>query len=289
MWLCLIIVWPFLNYHKLMDNAIPQTLSRLTPPIDYYYEFVDRQGGYDRFKLKECIYYHQAVAHYFPIQKAESYGMLGFCEERLGQKPQAIAAYKQAIALNPDYFWPYYDVGVIFYNQAQYSKAEDYFIQAIELNPVKTIVLLSRSKVYNDVKLSSPKDHDYLQGLKQGRVSAYVLMMDSLFKTASYVELEKVAISGLKEDLGIDSILYYYAGVAVFYQKSIHNAVELLQAAVQKDPGNADAYYYLGLCLRLAGKPDMAGMLLAKATELHHQQGDNALIKQYLKARVRFF
>jgi len=175
---CFLLIWRILDYNQFIDNAVNQTMSRLTPPMDYFTEFVDKENHFDRFKLMNCLNYHQEVAHFFPFQKAEAYGMLGFCYERLGQIPQAVASYKQAIALNADYFWPYYDLGVIFYKQTQYSQAESYLTQALGVNPVKTIVLLSRSKVYNDVNLSRQKGPlDYLQGLEDGRKEAYILLM----------------------------------------------------------------------------------------------------------------
>lgn len=281
---CGLLVWHMLDYHQFINNAVPQTMSRLTPPVDYFKEFVDRDGNYDRFKLMDCIYYHKKVAGYFVYQKAEALGMLGFCYERSGERPQAIDAYQQAIASNPNYFWPYYDLGVIYYDQAQYARAADYLQQAVEQDPVKSIILLTRSKVYTDV---SGGQYDFIQGLKQGRVQAYALLMDSLTKTGSYGQLGRVAIYGLKEGLGEESLFYYYAGLAAFNQKSFVNAIGFLHAAIQADPYNADAYYYLGLCLRLAGKDDLAGVFLSQAAQLH-QHGDSE-IKKYLKARVRFF
>jgi tetratricopeptide (TPR) repeat protein len=180
------------DHDQLVKNAVDQTMSRLTPPMNYFTEFVDKQDHYDRFKLMNCVNYHQAVAHFFPFQKAEAYGMLGFCYERLGQDPQAVASYQQAIALNPDYFWPYYNLGVIFYRQAQYSKAGDYLTQGLKLDPIKTIVLLSRSKVYNDVNLSGQRAvSDYFQGLQEGRREAYLLMMDSLLHQQSGSTMEQ--------------------------------------------------------------------------------------------------
>jgi len=285
---CSFIVWKLLDTHELMNNAVPTTLSRLTPPIDYFNEFVDRQDHYDHFKLMDCIYYHKAVAQFYPIQKSESYGMLGFCYERLGQQAQAVDSYKQAIAANPDYFWPYYDLGVIFYNQAKYAQAEDYFHQAIARDPVRTIVLLNRSKVYNDVKLSKQDGrYDFLAGFKQGRVTAYILLMDCLYKTGSYAQLWKAATNGIDEGVDTQGVFYYYAGLAAFNLKSFPNAIFFLQNAAQRDPTNADAYYYLGQCLRVAGKEDMAGMFLAKVAGLHHQGYTG--IKKYLEARVSFF
>ncbi len=174
---CFFLLWRMVDYHQLADNAINQTMSRLTPPMDYFAEFVDKESHYNRFKLMNCLNYHKAVAHFYPFQGAEAYGMLGFCNERLGQESQAITSLQKAIALNPDYFWPYYNLGVIFYRESQYSQAKDYLSQALEQDPVKTIVLLSRSKVYNDVNLSRQQGPtDYFEGLKEGRVEAYLLL-----------------------------------------------------------------------------------------------------------------
>ena len=183
---CLCLLWPLFNYNKLISNAIPQTINQLTPAIDYFSEFIDKDDHYDRFKLVDCVNYHKAVGYFFSFQKAEALGMEGFCSERLGKTKDAIESYQQSIALNPDYFWPYYNLGVIAYRQAQYAKAADYFHQALELDPRKTIVLLFNSKVYNDVKLSDPgRNYDYLQGLQQGRHEAYILMMVSVSKAVA--------------------------------------------------------------------------------------------------------
>jgi len=285
---CFCLIWRVLDYDKLINNAVPQTMSRLTVPIDYFAEFVDKEDHYNHFNLVNCINYHKGVAQFFAFQKAEAYGMLGFCYERLGQMQQATASYRQAIASNPDYFWPYYDLGVIFYNQTQYPKAEDYFHQALEQSPLKTIVLLSRSKVYSDVKLSKQSGrYDPLGGLKEGRTEAYILLMDSLAKTGAYEQLYKTAINGLKEGLDVEGIFYYYAGIGAFDQKSYKQAMDFLQIALQNNPRNSDALWYFGMCLQAANKQALAQAVLSKA-QLLHKQGIT-VIEPYLKTRVRFF
>ena len=282
------LIWRIMDYNQFLANAVNQTMSRLTPPMDYFSEFVDKEDHYDRFKLMNCVNYHKAVANFFPFQKAEAFGMLGFCYERLGQGSQAIKSYQEAISSNPDYFWPYYDLGVISYRKSEYSQAANYFTQAIEQEPVKTIVLLSRSKVYNDVNLSRLNGpSNYLLNLKEGRVGAYILLMDSLYKNNSYELLWKIAVNGLKEGLDTDGIFYFYAGVASFNLKSYEKAMEFLQIAIQNDRNNADALMYLGLCLKMAGKADMAQLLINKAAQLHDQ--GSSKLEQYLKPRVRFF
>jgi len=286
--LCLLLIWRMLNYHALLNNAIPQTMSRLTPPIDYFSEFVDTKGNYDRFKLMNCIYYHQAVIKYFPYQKSEAEGMLGFCYERQGQKQKAIEAYQKAIDFNHDYFWPYYNLGVIFYNEGKNSKALGYFQQAIEQSSFKTVYLLSKSKIYNDVKLSHNNgSYNVVQSLKQARLETLVLMMDLLNKMGSYNQLLAVAINGLKEGDNSDGIFYYYAGIAAYYQKYYPQSIRFLQLALQTNPNNPDAILYLGLCLKIAGQPQAAQLFIEKAS-LMNKQGIS-ILKNYLHPDVQFF
>jgi len=286
---CFFTIWRLLDYHQLAGNAVPQTLSRLTPPMDYFSEFVDRTGPYEEFKLMDCVNYHKAVAQFFPFQKAEAYGMEAFCYERLGRRSLAEALYRQSIASNPDYFWPYFDLGVLFYTRAQYPLSSEYFQKAVQLNPVKTVVLLTVSKVYNDVRLSKQtgKGYDFLQGIKEGRVEAHILLMDSLLKSGDHGLLLKTALVGINEGLDVNGVFYYYGGVAAYNLKYYEKAVELLQIALQKDPRNSDAVYYFGLCLKVAGKQDMAEAVLTKAEFLHKQGID--VLSPFLKARVRFF
>ena len=75
---CFFIIWRILDYHQFMDNAVPQTMSRLTPPMDYFAEFVDKEDHYDRFKLMNCINYHKAVAHFFLFKKQKPMACWGF-------------------------------------------------------------------------------------------------------------------------------------------------------------------------------------------------------------------
>jgi tetratricopeptide (TPR) repeat protein len=252
--ICFLMIWRILDYPQLMSNAVPQTMSRLTPPMDYFDEFVDRQDHYDQFKLINCVNYHKAVVQFFEYQKAEAYGMLGFCYERLGQISQAVASYQNAITSNPDYMWPYYDLGVINYRQGKYTQASNYFRQAIEQNPLKTLFLLTRSKVYNDVRLSDQDgSYDYLQGIKQGQLSSYILLMDSLLKANDTDQLMLVALNGIQQGLEPQSVFYYYGSMAA----------------------------------HRAGKEEIALGMMHKAVLL--RKGNSQEFEQYLKPSVRFF
>jgi len=138
------------------------------------------------------------------------------------------------------------------------------------------------------VRLSEAKgSYDYLEGLKEGRVKAYTLLMDSLSKTGAYDELWKIAMIGSKEGLDTQGIFYYYVGLADFYLKSYDQAMGSFQMSLQVNPDNADALMYMGMCLHLANKEEIAQALLSKASLIHQQRGSGS--EPYLNARVRFF
>ena len=66
--------------------------------------------------------------------------------------------------------------------------------------------------------------------------------------------------------------------MAAFYQKSYQKAMGLLQIALQNDAHNADALYYFGMCLQVAGKEDMAQEIVSKAALLHQQGGGSRAV-----------
>ncbi len=284
---CFLAVWHILDYPKAKGNAVAQTMSRFVPGIHYFGDFVDKHDHFDEFKLHQCIAYHKRVINFFPFQKSEAYQMLGFCYDRLGNTAMAIQSYQASIKANPEYFWPYYNLGIYAYRKGNYSKAVNYFQQALQKDLKINMLLMLRSKVFTDVRLSDRPDYNVFEGIKDGREVAYIFMMESLFKIGAYDQLLGTALAGLKEGFGDQDIFLYYAGKAAFCQKSYEKAVELLQLALQKNPHNPDALLYMGLCMRVAGKEDLAKNFSVMARQELRQQG--SAIEKYLNTGIRFF
>ncbi len=55
--------------------------------------------------------------------------------KRQGKLTEAIAAYKKAISLNPEFYWSYHNLGETFAQLSQYQAAIEAYEQAIRLNP----------------------------------------------------------------------------------------------------------------------------------------------------------
>ena len=282
-------VWHIVDYPKIRKNAVDQAMNRLGPPVSYFKDFLVPHEHYDAFKLHQCIYYHKRVVDFYSFEKSEAYGMMGFCYDRLGDLESANKFYQAAVDVNPNYFWPYYNLGVNAYKKKDYSQAVNHFQRVLERNVKINLYLLYRSKVYTDVRLSDPDyaDYNYLEGLRDGREAAYIFMLECLSKLGAYNQLFEVAILAIKEGIGDQDIFYYYAGLAMYYQKSYERALELLRIAVQKNSQNVDAYYYLGLCMRDSGKEILSQKFLDISKQLYLQQG--SAIEKRLSSGVKFF
>ncbi len=274
--LFLVFLW---HTPSIMRNAVSQTISRLTPPINYFELYVEPQGDFNKDGLKECIYYHQKVAYFFPYQSPEANSMLGFCYYRYGRVDRAVQAYQRSLELNPVYFWSYYNLGVIAYNRKDYPRAYSYFRTATEQDMVKTMLIISQSKVYSDVIASdkaATQGYDVEKSVKSGYEKAYIGIMATLFKAEKYAQLLQFSVKNASAKEQGQDIYYFYAGLAAFHLKVFDKAAVLLEKSIELNGQNADAFLYMGLCLQAGGRNDLAREYLSTAAALHRQYGSFA-------------
>ena len=59
---------------------------------------------------------------------------LGLCYQRLGQDEKAIAAYENAISMDPDNAYPYNNLAQLYIRQEEYEQALEYAVKASELH-----------------------------------------------------------------------------------------------------------------------------------------------------------
>jgi tetratricopeptide (TPR) repeat protein len=85
--------------------------------------------------------YHQAIEYYEkllgfigPVDIA--YGNLGFCYYSLGNPKKALKMYDKAVVLNSNYYWYYWDQGMIYSELGQNDQAIACLKKSIDLMPV---------------------------------------------------------------------------------------------------------------------------------------------------------
>ncbi len=178
----------------------------------------------------------------------------------------------------------YYNAGLQLYNAQNYSQAIQYFSAAISLDPNNTPSLQGRANCY------------YTQG-------QYSLALADYQKVEAITPSDSLAqmIQSLQAKVGTGSDASalpptnpagaavgpssFDQGVSLYQQKQYPQAIPLFQQAVQENPGDGKAYYYLGLSQVLAGQSKEACLSLT----LSDEKLPNPQVKQYadqLKAQL---
>ncbi len=276
------------NHVKLLANAKAETLSRLTPPLDYIDSFINTNEKFDKKKLSDCIYYHHRVIDIIPTYRADAYAMLGFCHERAGQYAKAIDSYQRSLKYNPSFFWTYYNLGAIYYNQKHYDKARDYFERATEQDAMRASMIPMMSKVYKDVVAGHVPAYDVPKSLARGYQMAFVYLLSSSQQMHDYPFMLTAAIKTSQRGRPGDEIFLYYGGVAAYEMKLFDKALILFQQFLSAFPMSAEGMRYLGLTLQGMGQEDAAREFLSRAEHMA-RQGAPSPLPDLSRAPVQFY
>ena len=266
----ILIFYKGMHYESMMDNAFSESINRIMPRFNYFHEFVDKEDHFNVQRLKESVYYYQKVIDNVPYFKGESYAMLGFCYERLGEYQKAIQAYEKSIQLSPSFFWTYYDLGIIYFRQRQYKEARDYFQKALHQPLAMAVQIPLSSKIFRDILYlgTGETKFDFKGSIDQGYHRAFVLLILSDQKLGDYSAMMQDSLRGLKGDLIADDVFLYYAGLAAYQLKIYDKALELLYPYTNKHPDRWQAFHYMALSLQGMGKKEAADFFMEISRQL---------------------
>ena len=171
------------DYKKVTFGVKIRYLNKIMP--DSFYDLADFAEGQKKLTPERMLMYthfYEKVVTFFP-ERADAFGMLGFCYYYLGRIDQAKIAYQRAAELNPDFFWFHYNLGLIAYNSNRYDEAVHFFNKALVVEQDSTLNYIKSSKViYRSILL----DHqDFAQKttmrLKKAYHEAHDLLQQSVF------------------------------------------------------------------------------------------------------------
>ena len=156
-----------INQHTLKIK----TLNYLLPLDADLLEFRDHPDQMDRDKLKDILIYYRSI---YGFEKKDPEGpapcgIAAYAFYYSGKKDTAIEYYNKAIRLNNRFFWFYYNLGVIYYNDEHYDKAIEYFAKALSIEPQDSMYFLVLTKTYKDfLKVFHLEIVNYGQSLSEG-------------------------------------------------------------------------------------------------------------------------
>jgi len=138
------LVTEIIKEHELVNQKSKLvTISYYYPAFGYFADIVagtqppkkEWMQGYYFGKPYIFHQYYQKAAQLLPDSDAAHF-LLGFCQYYLGLGDMARTQYETAAALNPYFFWSYYNLGVIYFQQGDFLKSAMALTQALALKKV---------------------------------------------------------------------------------------------------------------------------------------------------------
>ncbi len=248
-------------------------LNFLVVPVDYLYDLSKGEAAFNKEIFGAYLDYYKQFIKYSP-HSPDALGMLAFCYSYLGDQPKAVSLYKKAILLEPAFFWFHYNLGALYFKQGKYPEAAASLRRAFSVERKKTLNLLFNSHIlfylgpserfdFPVKKATAQKDvySDMANHLKEGLDHCQEMLVLSYFRMKAYPQMLKWAEVGIEHRQGDIPFFYFHGGVAAYQLENYPKAVLFLNKCIEKDPGYMDAYYYLGLTLKVMKKDDQAAVV----------------------------
>ncbi len=212
-------------------------------------------------------YYEKASVFYPDVSGIHD--ILGFCYYHNSQDEKAVKSYQESIRLNSHNFWPFYNLGVIYFHGKEYEKAYAILQKAFQLKPAITLKIINTVGIYRQIWGEGENVEGWMnQGLKTSYTDAFKLMLLSQYYLKNFsvmVQMANYAISSGLEDQGF---FYYYAGLAAFLLEEHEKSVVFFQKYIESNKGQYEPFYYLGMSLKAMGMEENSKRFLSQATFL---------------------
>ena len=94
--------------------------------------------------------FENAISH--KADAIDAYFQLGMCYRDLELYPQAIAAFKKALALAPKDSAIYYQLGLATAEQGSPREAEGFFLEGLRINPDHALIMIALGRIYIEAR-----------------------------------------------------------------------------------------------------------------------------------------
>ena len=164
---------------------------------------------------KYMLYFKTAVK--ILPKAASAHGMLGYCFYYQGDKDKALRYYRKAVALEPDFFWFYYDLGVMYLDRGMCRQAALVLEKAVAASPENTLRFMHASKIYITLtKHAADLKYDLERSLFGGYRDAYDILALCYYNLKEYDKILYVLERSIRLKLHDRAFLYDYGDLRRF-------------------------------------------------------------------------
>ena len=214
--------------------------------------------------LEEGIKYYGYITD-LRSDRFDAYMAQGVCEYGLKNYPEAEGALKRALYLWPNFFWTYYDLGMLYFNSGVYQVARGFLEGALTRIGSYDEKVLLESKIFLDL-LRADQDRLVGQGIVSPLRNLHMAIAVSCFFQRDFACVAKSSDTGRK--LGGGAEFSILSGVAAFQMGDDVRALKFLTEAIAEDPSNGAPHFFLALSLKRTGNEAGFLMYYKKAMDL---------------------
>lgn len=271
--LLIVVSLKFVDYKQLYFRIRLKVLNRLRPEsITELVNFAKNPAVNSKNEsLDKFRFYYQNVYDLMP-DRIDALGLVGYCQYYLGDSEKAVAAYEKAIEINPHFFWFYYNLGTIYFQQKEYDKAIAALGKALTMEPENVMRVISISpRIYMPIiKGSNPSldEAQILNQMRKGYRNAYLMVVLSSLEKEDYESMLKASLKAIDGKLDGAGDFYFYAGLAFYKMKKPEEAMFFLKRCLEKNPKYAQAIKYLGILSVESGTNELGLKLIAQSNML---------------------
>ncbi len=221
---------------KTKINAKAMQLNFSLPSMDDMAAFVKDPSLAQKDLLSKYIEYYQKMLLASPAIP-EVYGMLGFCYYYSGDMKNSQEYYQKAVSMSPQFFWFQYDLGVVYFEQKNYSEAVKALNNAINLPFLANLKMTSQSRVFRQIFFPKNISDEYKP--ESATIIAYqdchLLAALSAYMIGDYKTMHQMTLKAVKSNFDHRAAYTFLLGVAAFELKHFSDAVVVLKRALMMD------------------------------------------------------
>jgi tetratricopeptide (TPR) repeat protein len=205
--------------NRVAHRAKIKDLNHTIPSALQLVEEISKTGkARDASELAPYIIYYDKITRYLEGM-FDAYAFLGLCHYYSGHYENAVSSWVKSLESNSQFFWPNYNLAVVFYQTGNFDEALVFLQKAALSNPQETIDAVSSSKVYQQVFSQNPQlAKQWPQQLR-----------------AAY-----------GKTFHLQTAIFFRLGVSHFEAGNLDRAAFFMSEVIKRDSAYPDPYFYLG-------------------------------------------